>query len=77
MVCLDLSSLSTHLIFVGRFFLGRSFVQPLRFASRVAPLHVALLERSLAKNLQLGGVAALRLLGLGGSLDGINAVPHS
>jgi len=50
--------------------------------SRTTPLRVALLERSLAEPdrivgelLQPGGVAALRALGLGSCLDGIDAIP--
>ena len=51
-------------------------------ASRAVPLRIALLERSLAEPdrivgelLQPAGVAALRSLGLGGCLDGIDAIP--
>ncbi|KAI9509710.1 squalene epoxidase-domain-containing protein [Russula earlei] len=51
-------------------------------SSRLAPLRIALLERSLAEPdrivgelLQPGGVAALRALGLGACLEGIDAVP--
>ncbi|KAH9962575.1 squalene epoxidase [Russula dissimulans] len=50
--------------------------------SRTTPLRIALLERSLAEPdrivgelLQPGGVAALRALGLGSCLDGIDAIP--
>ena len=76
---------SYDVVVVGAGIAGSAFAHALSAAastSRTAPLRIALLERSLAEPdrivgelLQPGGVAALRSLGLGACLDGIDAVP--
>ena len=76
---------SYDVVVVGAGIAGSAFAHALSAAastSRTAPLRIALLERSLAEPdrivgelLQPGGVAALRELGLGACLDGIDAVP--
>ncbi|KAI0289590.1 squalene epoxidase [Russula brevipes] len=78
-------SSSYDVVIVGAGIAGSAFAHALSTAastSRAAPLRIALLERSLAEPdrivgelLQPGGVAALRSLGLGACLDGIDAVP--
>jgi squalene monooxygenase len=76
---------SYDVVVVGAGIAGSAFAHALSAAastSRTAPLRIALLERSLAEPdrivgelLQPGGVAALRSLGLGACLDGIDAIP--
>jgi squalene monooxygenase len=76
---------SYDVVIVGAGIAGSAFAHALSTAastSRTAPLRIALLERSLTEPdrivgelLQPGGVAALRSLGLGACLDGIDAIP--
>lgn len=76
---------SYHVVIVGAGIAGSALAHALATAastSRTKPLRIALLERSLAEPdrivgelLQPGGVAALRSLGLGACLDGIDAIP--
>jgi len=76
---------SYDIVIVGAGIAGSAFAHALSTAastSRPSPLRIALLERSLAEPdrivgelLQPGGVAALRSLGLGACLDGIDAIP--
>jgi squalene monooxygenase len=78
-------SSSYDVVIVGAGIAGSALAHALSNAastSRATPLHIALLERSLAEPdrivgelLQPGGVAALRSLGLGACLDGIDAIP--
>lgn len=76
---------SYDVIIVGAGIAGSALAHALSAAastSRAQPLRIALLERSLAEPdrivgelLQPGGVAALRSLGLGACLEGIDAIP--
>lgn len=75
---------SYDVVIVGAGIAGSAFAHALSTAStcRATPLRIALLERSLAEPdrivgelLQPAGVAALRSLGLGECLDGIDAIP--
>ncbi|KAI0272615.1 squalene epoxidase-domain-containing protein [Gloeopeniophorella convolvens] len=76
---------SYDIVIVGAGIAGSALAHALSAAastSRAAPLRVALLERSLEEPdrivgelLQPGGVAALRSLGLGDCLEGIDAIP--
>ena len=76
---------SYHVVIVGAGIAGSALAHALSTTastSRATPLRIALLERSLAEPdrivgelLQPGGVAALRSLGLGACLDGIDAIP--
>jgi squalene monooxygenase len=75
---------SYDVVIVGAGIAGSAFAHALSTAStcRPTPLRIALLERSLAEPdrivgelLQPAGVAALRSLGLGDCLDGIDAIP--
>jgi squalene monooxygenase len=75
---------SYDVVIVGAGIAGTAFAHALSTAStsRAKPLRIALLERSLAEPdrivgelLQPAGVAALRSLGLGECLEGIDAIP--
>ena len=76
---------SYDVVIVGAGIAGSAFAHALSTAastSRASPLRIALLERSLTEPdrivgelLQPGGVAALRSLGLGACLEGIDAIP--
>jgi squalene monooxygenase len=76
---------SYDIVIVGAGIAGSALAHALSTAastSRPSPLRIALLERSLAEPdrivgelLQPAGVAALRSLGLGACLDGIDAIP--
>ena len=75
---------SYDVVIVGAGIAGSAFAYALSTAastSRAAPLRIALLERSItepdrivSEPLQLGGVAALRSLGLGACLEGIEGI---